>query len=103
MLLTGGGQYYAGKPWKGTALLLAGVGSLVAAAGTSCAYNYYSTCDNGPSTAFLIGGLSMWVYSMASAPHDARDYNTKHSGNTAMRPVIEHREGRTGLGLALAF
>jgi hypothetical protein len=100
-LLTGGGQFYAGKTAKGGALLGAALLSVVGAVSTSCSYAY--DCDNTVSTAYLLTGLGIWVYSMASAPQDARDYNLKHSELADLHPTVDHRNGRTALGLALKF
>jgi hypothetical protein len=93
LLITGGGQMYAGKPGKGVGLLLLGVGSVVAgAAASECSVSYDSyagyyddECDTAPLAVGAAIALGTWIYSMASAPSDVREYNARHGLVASLR------------------
>ena len=103
-LLTGGGQFYAGANGKGAMLL--GV-SLAGAVGAVSVVNgcnpYCSDSDITTAQVLLLPALFNWVYGMASAPGDVRRWNEEHARVARVRPVLEQRDGRTGLGLAVGF
>jgi hypothetical protein len=93
LLITGGGQMYAGKPGKGVGLLLLGVGSVVVgAAASECdgyydSYDgyYYDDCDVAPLAVGAGIALGTWIYSMASAPSDVREYNARYGLVASLR------------------
>jgi TM2 domain-containing membrane protein YozV len=108
-LITGAGQMYAGKTGKGVGLLTLGlVSSVAGVAGLSASYNnsLYGEHDSA-ADAVAIGGITValgtWIYSMASAPGDVRDYNTKRSQGLVARPVLDKHAGKTEIGLAVKF
>jgi TM2 domain-containing membrane protein YozV len=97
-LVPGGGQFYAGKPGKGFVLLGVAVG------GAAIAFS----CDAGVECLpNLVLGSLVSLASVAvgrlTAPGDAREYNEKHARRTAIAPVLDRHDGRTGLGLALRY
>ena len=103
-LLTGGGQFYAGKHTKGAILL--GLSLAEAVAAVSMVQRCDPYCTDGEiatAQALLLPVLFNWVYGMATAPGDVRQWNEEHAAIARVRPKVERRDGRTGLGLALAF
>lgn len=104
LLITGGGQFYAGKPGKGVGFLLAGLAGsgMVIASAANCDY-YDDGCDTGLATAGLALALGAWVTSMVSAPGDVRDWNARQGFAVAgVRPLVEPGAGGTArLGFAL--
>lgn len=109
VLLTGGGQMYAGKPGKGVALLLTSVGAVaLGAAASNCSttgYSYDTTCDVKPLAAGVGVALGNWIYSMISAPGDVRAWNARHVSVATARlaPVVSPGSGGTQVGLAVRW
>ena len=103
-LLTGGGQFYAGNNGKGVALLGLSLAEVVTAVSVINRCDPYC-CDSEITTAqaLLLPAVFNWVYGMATAPGDVRRWNEEHARVTRVRPVMEQRDGRTGLGLAVGF
>jgi hypothetical protein len=103
-LLTGGGQFYAGANGKGAVLL--GL-SVVEVAGAVSAVNncspYCTDSDLTGADILLFGAVFNWVYGMATAPGDARRWNEEHGQVARVRPMLEGREGRAEIGLAVRF
>jgi hypothetical protein len=63
-------------------------------------------CSDGEITtaqALLLPAVFNWVYGMATATGDVRRWNERHVRMARVRPVIEQRDGRTGLGLTFGF
>ena len=91
-LLTGGGQFYAGKNTKGAVLLGLSLAEAVAAVSVINRCNPYCT-DSDISTAdvLLLPIVFNWVYGMATAPGDVRGWNEAHARVARVRPVIENR------------
>jgi hypothetical protein len=103
-LLTGGGQFYAGQNTKGTVLLGLSLAEAVTAASVINRCNPYCTdSDITSAEVWLLPIVFNWVYGMATAPGDVRRWNEEHARVARVRPVIEREEGRTGLGLTVAF
>ena len=101
-LLTGGGQFYAGRHGKGAALLGLSLAEVVVAVSIVNGCDPY--CSDGEITtaqALLLPAVFNWVYGMATAPGDVRRWNEAHSRTARVRPVLEQRGERTGLGLAI--
>jgi hypothetical protein len=103
VLITGGGQMYAGNLKKGATLLAIGYGSAIAGWTAS-----YASCDYSCSLApAAIGGLvslGTWVYGIMDASSEARSYNTRHGLKALAQPVIAPLPGgRTGVGVSLGF
>ncbi|HTR79387.1 MAG TPA: hypothetical protein VMH39_14820, partial [Gemmatimonadaceae bacterium] len=94
MLIPGGGQFYAGKPGEGMALLLLGYGAPIVGViqsqneydgssyscdrgspfggqGYRCRGNY----DAGPALVGIGVGLGAWIYSIATAGTDVARWN----------------------------
>ena len=103
-LLTGGGQFYAGNNTKGAILLGLSLAEVVAAVSVVNGCDPYCT-DSQITTAqaLLLPALFNWVYGMATAPGDVRRWNEEHARVARARPMMERRDGRTGLGLAVRF
>jgi hypothetical protein len=101
-LIPGGGQFYAGKPMKGAALLGISVGALAVGE---------LSCDRGSDVERCVGNgllaigaiLGAWSYGMISAPGDVREYNDQHARRVNVAPVVDRHSGRTGLGLAIRY
>jgi hypothetical protein len=103
-LLTGGGQFYAGNNAKGAILLGLSLAEVVAAVSVVGSCDPYCTDSQiGTAEALLLPAVFNWVYGMATAPGDVRKWNEEHAAVARVRPVIEQREGRRGLGLAVRF
>ena len=105
LLITGGGQFYAGKPAKGAAHLLmsfAGYAMVVSAA-SDCSYD--DECNTGLAGAGLALALGSWVTSMVGAPGDVREWNAKQGFSVAAaRPFVAPGAGGTAqVGVALAL
>jgi hypothetical protein len=103
-LLTGAGQFYAGNNTKGAILLglsLAEVTTAVAVIGNCDPY--CSDSDISTAEVLLLPAVFNWVYGMATAPSDVRKWNEAHGVVARVRPVIEPREGRMGVGLAVGL
>lgn len=102
-LLTGSGQFYAGRPGKGTAHLLAGlVGSGVAVTASDCGLG--GACNDGLATAGVVLAVGSWIVSMATAPGDVRAWNARHGLAVAARPFVAPGAGGTAhVGVALAL
>ena len=103
-LLTGGGQFYAGQNTKGAVLLGLSVAEVAGALSVAERCNYSCT-DSDLTTVELLalGTVFNWVYGMASAPGDVRKWNEAHARVARVRPVLEHMDGRSGVGLAVKF
>lgn len=107
LLITGGGQIYAGKAGKGVGLLLTSVGAIVVGAAastcTTSSYSYETTCNAGPLAVGAAVAIGNWIYSMASAPSDVREWNAKHSLASGPRalPHLARTGSGTEIGLAL--
>ena len=103
-LLTGGGQFYAGKNTKGAVLLGLSLAEAVTAVSVINRCTPYCT-DSDITTAdvLLLPIVFNWVYGMATSPGDVRRWNEAHARVARVRPLIERRERRMGLGLAVGF
>jgi hypothetical protein len=103
-LLTGGGQFYAGNHTKGAILLGLSLAEAVAAVSIVNGCDPYCT-DSEITTAqlLLVPAVFNWIYGMATAPGDVRRWNHAHGAVARVRPVVEPRDGRTSLGLAVRF
>ncbi len=103
-LLTGGGQFYAGNHTKGAVLLGLSLAEAVAAVSIVNGCDPYCT-DSEITTAqlLLVPAVFNWIYGMATAPGDVRRWNEAHSAVARVRPVVEPRDGRTAVGLAIRF
>jgi hypothetical protein len=103
-LLTGGGQFYAGNNAKGATLLGLSLVEVVTAVSIVGQCDPYCT-DSQITTAeaLLLPAVFNWVYGMVTAPGDVRKWNEAHGVVARVRPVIQHEEGRTGVGLAVGF
>jgi hypothetical protein len=103
-LLTGGGQFYAGKNAKGAALLGLSLAGAVAAVSVVEGCDPYCTDSQITSAQlYVLIPVFNWVYGMVTAPGDVRQWNEEHVRVARVRPVIEQRDGRTGMGLAVGF
>ena len=103
-LLTGGGQFYAGKNTKGAILLGLSLAEAVAAVSIVQKCDPYCTDGEiGTAQALLLPVVFNWVYGMATAPGDVRQWNEEHAAVARVRPKVERRAGRTGVGLAVGF
>ena len=103
-LLTGGGQFYAGNHTKGAVLLGLSLAEAVTAVSIVNGCDPYCT-DSEITTAqlLLVPAVFNWIYGMATAPGDVRRWNEAHGAVARVRPVVEPREGRTAVGLAVRF
>jgi hypothetical protein len=103
-LLTGGGQFYAGQNTKGAVLLGLSLAEAVTATTVINRCNpYCSDSDITSAEVWLLPIVFNWGYGMATAPGDVRKWNEAHARVARMRPVMEQRDGRTTLALAVAF
>lgn len=103
-LLTGGGQFYAGKNAKGAVLLGLSIAEAVTAVSMIQRCDPYCTDSEITSAqVLLLPAVFNWVYGMATAPGDVRRWNEEHARYATLRPVLERRDGRTGVGLAVGF
>ncbi|HKH94344.1 MAG TPA: hypothetical protein VKA54_21240 [Gemmatimonadaceae bacterium] len=103
-LLTGGGQFYAGNNTKGAILLGLSLAEVVAAVSVVGGCDPYCTDSQiGTAQLLLLPAVFNWVYGMATAPGDVRRWNEEHQRLARVRPVVEPRDGRTGVGLAVGF
>ena len=108
LFLTGAGQMYAGKTGKGVGLLLGAIGAFAVGAattGSNCSAALYDdSCDVGPLVAGAAVGVGLWIYSMASAPNDVREYNRARGFQVArVAPTARQRSGATEFGLAVRW
>ena len=104
-LIVGGGQFYAGRPAKAFTLLGISAVAFALAVGecnSEVLNGSESNCEKGDAI-LLVGVGGPWIYGLATAPRDVREWNQKHQAHVGLAPVIERRSGRTGLGLALRF
>ncbi len=105
LLVPGGGQIYAGKPGKGTFILLGSVGALaLGAASSSQTCTLYSCAqDNTGLQLGAAAALVLWGYSMFTAGADVREYNSKISELAKRISYIRltHSERITGLSIIL--
>jgi hypothetical protein len=119
VLITGGGQMYAGRTGKGLALLGLGVGSVIAGAAMSsvatCSIvteadptggvpRTSSSCNDGslgPLYAGLGVAIGSWLYGAVTAGNDARAANATLSARAT--PMLRTGAHRVGLGLAYSY
>lgn len=107
LLISGGGQFYAGKAGKGASFLIGSIAgsALLLSAASDC--GYYDSCDDqsGKAAVGLFLALGSWVTSMVSAPQDVREWNRLHGFQpAAVRPYIGAGPGRTArVGVRLAL
>lgn len=113
VLVTGGGQFYAGKTGKGLALLGVSLGSwligsaMSAASINDCAWDDY-TCDYSASyTPLYVGAavsLGAWAYGWYSAASDAQEHNVRQAyqtyGSLPAQPILApSRDGGLAVGM----
>ncbi len=106
VILTGGGQMYAGETNKGVKLLAIGLGSFVAGEVItigSCSSG--SSCSYAPMAAGSLIYLGTWIYGMMDAGDAARRHNAAVGLKTVeIHPTIRASEGNgAGIGFALRF
>jgi hypothetical protein len=106
LFVVGGGQMYAGRTGEGLRLLGASLGAVVV--GTTISYSDcpdHGDCNLMP---FAIGaGVSVatWIYSIATAPGDVREWNRlqRVASARAVVPTLGTSQGSTRLGLAVRW
>lgn len=109
LLITGGGQMYAGETGRGLAMLGIGVGSLVlgtALSTTSCdPFEYECTQNLAPLTLGVLAAVGTWVYSIVDAPKSVQRQNLKRQNASArLRPNVgAGPQGQTHIGLSFRF
>ena len=106
VLLTGGGQFYAGETKKGAVLLGLGLGSFIAGAALSTSScDYYDGCSTNaaPLAIGALAYLGTWIYGIADAGAAARRQNAAHGFSTvgASPTMKTFANGRMGLGLSI--
>jgi hypothetical protein len=106
LLITGGGQMYAGETSKGVAMLLtsiAAVGAGYAASGCDS----YGCDDTGPLLVGYSVAVGVWVVSLVDAHNAAARHNAKAPRTATLQhlaPVIANgAEGTTKLGLSFRY
>lgn len=110
VLVTGGGQMYAGETSKGLKLLAIGAGSMIAGEVltiSSCS-SLNTTCSAGPIAVGALVYLGTWAYGLMDAGDAARRHNSAVGFKTArVVPVIQTIPTRAGetldVGLTLRF
>lgn len=112
VLVTGGGQMYAGETRRGAALLGIGLGSLIVGSALSTRV----TCEPGGfgdncttnTTPLVVGAvvyLGTWIYGIADASSSVERQNARRQrASNRIRPSIgSYADGRTLLGLSIGF
>jgi TM2 domain-containing membrane protein YozV len=106
LVITGGGQMYAGETGKGFSLLLIGVGAAVTGyVASNC--DSYGCEDTGPLITGYAIAVGMWVYSLVDA-HSAAARHNALAPQTLVTPRIEPlftagAERSTRVGVSLRF
>lgn len=111
VLVTGGGQMYAGETTRGLTMLGIGLGSLMLGAALST-----SSCDvsgfeancsvnTAPMTLGIMVYLGTWVYSIADAPKSVERMRASSRASISnLRPNVGvTRQGQPALGLTFSF
>lgn len=103
VLVTGGGQFYAGDTKRGLMMFGGSVGSLVAGAALSGCGGY--SCNLTPLYIGSLAAVGIWVYSIVDAAPTARRMNAKYGYKVSgLSPIINVGPGRTTqIGLQLRF
>ena len=115
VLITGGGQFYAGESGKGLFLMGGSLAAVLLGASASDAgtiecdwYDCYTTDEN--LTPFYLGvatAVGLWIYSVADAGSAARRSNERNglaSARFAIKPTIKDPFGtRPGATLSIRF
>lgn len=111
VLITGGGQMYAGETGRGAAMLGIGLGSLVLGASLSspsCSTAEFGTdcsINTTPLTIGILAYVGTWIYGIADASQSVHRQNRKMlSASARIRPsLVTSPQGLTHLGLSIDF
>jgi len=116
ILIPGGGQMYAGKPLKGALVIVSILGSLGVAASVqdpeecsetmSTGGTSVRTCTGGNPPSFQIAlgaAAASYLFGIATAGNDARDYNTSRRHQVSLRSTLDRSEGGLAVGLVLSY
>ena len=116
ILIPGSGQMYAGKPLKGALVIVSILGSLGVAASVQDPEECSETRSNGgtsvrtctggnpPSFQIALGAAAAsYLFGIATAANDARDYNTSRRRQVSLRSTLDRSEGGLAVGLALSY
>jgi len=116
ILIPGAGQMYAGKPLKGALVIVSILGSLGVAASVQdpeeCSETSFNggaairTCTGGNPPSFQIAlgaAAASYLFGIATAGNDARDYNTSRRHRVSLRSTLDRSEGSLAVGLALSY
>lgn len=110
VLVTGGGQMYAGETTKGLMLLGGAIGSVVAGAALS---SYEEECDPNncdqvwdytPLQIGTLAALGFWVYGIVDADDSVERMRAKSASLPAVLPTLaEGADGSTRVGVSVRF
>jgi hypothetical protein len=109
VLITGGGQIYAGDTRRGLMMMAGSVGAVVTGSilsgGASCGIN---SCTSGSYTPLYLGALAavgIWVYSIIDAAPTTRRMNARNGFQVArLAPMVgSEANGTSQFGLQLRF
>jgi len=117
VLITGGGQFYAGESGKGLALLGGSLGSVILGAALStdatCDISGFNiSCNEANFTPLYAGigaSLALWIYGIMDAPKAAKRTNAKNGyvqrNPFKIRPIalLDAKILRPGVQLSVTF
>jgi uncharacterized protein YraI len=99
VLITGGGQFYAGDTSRGLIMFAVGDGALIVGCGLAASNGSYALCGVG-----ALVYVGTWIYSIADAAPTTRRMNEQRGARVSMIPIIiPTKQPRLGLSVSVRF